>query len=148
MAIDLRRARVAIALERLVEHLAQANLVVVGGRSAAVEVSLARRLQRRRALDEIGDRIGGLESQAQAHFDRARDALQLRRRASRDDRSRKRRRSSSDFVMVPNAIGSSRTRALRAASTRCVAAMCLRSARTAATGHSLTIAQSDPDSSR
>ncbi|OIQ63265.1 hypothetical protein GALL_551950 [mine drainage metagenome] len=65
-------------MQGVANHLAETNPVVVGGRSATTEGSFPRRLQRRRPFNEIGDRVGNLEAQAQAHFDRAGDPLQLR----------------------------------------------------------------------
>ena len=43
-----------------------------------MEKSLPCSLERRRPLDEVSDRIGDIETKAQAHFDRAGDPFELR----------------------------------------------------------------------
>ena len=63
-----------------VKRLTQPDLLIMGGRAATAEYLIPRRFQRRRPLDEIGDRIRNVETQPKPHFDRARHALQLRRK--------------------------------------------------------------------
>ena len=76
---DLLGARVAVPAQGIVKHLAEPDLVVVGGLFPAAEGSIPRCLQRRRTFDEVSDRVWNLEAQAQTHFYGTGDSLQLRR---------------------------------------------------------------------